>query len=165
MSYRIREARKAAQITQADLASKLGINRATLSKYESGSIVPSVPQLRKIAQALQIEDWTDLVSEEEKGQVIINHMKDVLSDSKGKFQKASPSEMHNLGILRFNSEKDRIAYFYSLLNTDGKLTANRCFYQHLNPDTLTEVADYVQKLSEISQYQNISSPSTSPEDK
>lgn len=48
----IREARKAAGITQEDLAHSVGINRATLSKYESGVIEPSVSQLLSIASAL-----------------------------------------------------------------------------------------------------------------
>lgn len=48
----IREARKAAGITQEDLAHSVGINRATLSKYESGVIEPSISQLLSIASAL-----------------------------------------------------------------------------------------------------------------
>ena len=38
----IRNARKAAGVTQEQLAEVLGINRATLSKYETGVIEPSV---------------------------------------------------------------------------------------------------------------------------
>ena len=48
----IRKARKKAGITQDGLASLLGINRATVSKYESGQIEPSLSQLGKIAKAL-----------------------------------------------------------------------------------------------------------------
>lgn len=54
MGSRIREARKAANMTQVELATKIGINRATLSKYESGIIEPSVAQLRLIAEALNV---------------------------------------------------------------------------------------------------------------
>ena len=57
---KIREARKSAQITQEQLAKQLGINRATLSKYEKGIIEPSISQITKIAALLNI-DWTDLV--------------------------------------------------------------------------------------------------------
>lgn len=49
---RIRQARKAAGITQEELAHILGINCATLSKYESGVIEPSISQLVSIASAL-----------------------------------------------------------------------------------------------------------------
>lgn len=60
----IRKARKSAGITQDGLAAMLGINRATVSKYESGQIVPSLGQLGKIAKALNTtvsemvgQDW------------------------------------------------------------------------------------------------------------
>lgn len=48
----IRKARKAAKITQAELAERIGINRATLSRYETGDIIPPLWQLGKIALAL-----------------------------------------------------------------------------------------------------------------
>ena len=52
MNNQIRRARKAAHITQEQLAKSLGINRATLSRYESGEIDPPTSQLRRIAAAL-----------------------------------------------------------------------------------------------------------------
>lgn len=48
----IRRARKAANLTQNELADILGINRATVSKYESGQIEPTIGQLSRIAIAL-----------------------------------------------------------------------------------------------------------------
>lgn len=50
----IRKARKVAGITQENLAKALGVNRATISKYENGSIDPSISQLRKIASVLHV---------------------------------------------------------------------------------------------------------------
>lgn len=50
----IKDARKKAGMTQNELAEKLGINRATLSKYENGQIDPTVSQLMKIADALNL---------------------------------------------------------------------------------------------------------------
>ena len=52
--YRIREARKAAKVTQDDLAKVLNINRATLSRYESGAIETPAAQLQRIAAALGV---------------------------------------------------------------------------------------------------------------
>lgn len=49
---RIKEARKYIGMTQNELAEKLGVNRATLSKYENGQIDPTVSQLAKIAEIL-----------------------------------------------------------------------------------------------------------------
>jgi len=48
----IQRARKKAGLTQEALAQKLGINRATISKYESGTIDPTSGQLSAIARAL-----------------------------------------------------------------------------------------------------------------
>lgn len=48
----IRKARRAVGVTQEELARQLGINRATVSKYESGSIDLSLGQLQKIAKIL-----------------------------------------------------------------------------------------------------------------
>ena len=47
---RIKAIRKAARITQEELAEKLSVNRATVSKYENGDISLSLEMLRKIAR-------------------------------------------------------------------------------------------------------------------
>ena len=49
---KIREARKAAKMTQEQLAQAVGINRATLSKYESGTIDLPLSQLLHISEVL-----------------------------------------------------------------------------------------------------------------
>ena len=55
MNYsRIRAARKNAGITQEQLAKMIGINRATLSRYESGDIDPPSSQLGRIADVLNV---------------------------------------------------------------------------------------------------------------
>ena len=59
----IRKARKAARMSQDELASKIGINRATLSKYENGLIDPSFSQLEKIADALDVSIFEILPAE------------------------------------------------------------------------------------------------------
>ena len=42
---RIKHARKVAKMTQSDLAKLLDVNRATISKYETGEIVLSIEML------------------------------------------------------------------------------------------------------------------------
>lgn len=59
-SSKLRAIRKRAGITQNELAAKLGINRATISKYESGAIEPSILQLKNIANILHV-DFYDLI--------------------------------------------------------------------------------------------------------
>lgn len=51
---KLHEARKRANLTQAQLAEKLGVNRATVSKYENGEISPTIEQLFKIASILNV---------------------------------------------------------------------------------------------------------------
>lgn len=51
----IRRARKLAGKSQDEVAKCLGVNRATISKYETGAIEPTVSQLMKIADFLQVD--------------------------------------------------------------------------------------------------------------
>ncbi len=51
----IKIARQFAGLTQAELASVLGIKQATVSKYEKGEIIPSVERLEKILDVLGYE--------------------------------------------------------------------------------------------------------------
>lgn len=50
----IRTARKAAKLTQEQLANKLGVMHSVISKYENDMIEPSITQLGKIAEALDV---------------------------------------------------------------------------------------------------------------
>lgn len=67
MALRIRAARKAAGMTQEELARALGINRATLSRYESGAIDPPSSQIPRIAKAVGVST-ASLMGWEETGQ-------------------------------------------------------------------------------------------------
>lgn len=51
---RIRICRKAAKITQQELADRIGVKRAVISKYETGAISPRVEVLQNIARALGV---------------------------------------------------------------------------------------------------------------
>lgn len=50
----LKAARKKAGLTQAQLADRIGINRATLARYESGQINPPYAQVEKITAALGV---------------------------------------------------------------------------------------------------------------
>lgn len=55
MNYQvIKRSRKSLHMTQAELAEKLGVNRATISKYETGAITPSLKSLQGLAKVLTI---------------------------------------------------------------------------------------------------------------
>ena len=49
----IKAARKALHMSQDALAEAIGANRVTISKYENGGYLPSVPALERLADALQ----------------------------------------------------------------------------------------------------------------
>ena len=72
MAYRtIKSARKDAGLTQNDLAVALGVNRATISKYESGVIDLPPSQAKKIAKILGVKNWYELYPEEKQGDAIV----------------------------------------------------------------------------------------------
>lgn len=106
--YKIREVRKAAKITQEELAQKLGVNRATISKYESGTIDLPTSQLYRIADALgvlvtQLIDFSNIDLSD-----CSSELSDSLIDSRvmlsraianldiAKKRNASPEEIKNL---------------------------------------------------------------------
>ena len=49
------QARKAQQLTQAELAEKAGLSRMTVQRLESGSLDPRLSTLHEIARALGLE--------------------------------------------------------------------------------------------------------------
>lgn len=55
---RIRMIRKEKNITQEDLANRLGLTKAAVSKYELGQRSPSLEQITKIAIALGVDTGT-----------------------------------------------------------------------------------------------------------
>ena len=61
----IAKARKNAGMTQEQLAEKLQVARQTVSKWEAGVTVPTVPGLVKLAEVLQT-DCNSLLAKEEK---------------------------------------------------------------------------------------------------
>ena len=61
----IAKARKNANLTQEQLAEKLQVARQTVSKWEAGTTMPTVPGLVKLAKALET-DCNSLLEKEEK---------------------------------------------------------------------------------------------------
>ena len=57
LGQRIKEIRKAKNITQEQLAEKVGIGTANISYIESGKFAPAIENFEKIAQALDVEPY------------------------------------------------------------------------------------------------------------
>ena len=50
----MKTARKSVNLTQEALADKIGVNRATVSKYENGEIIPPLTQLKKLSEVFKL---------------------------------------------------------------------------------------------------------------
>lgn len=129
---KIRQARKAAGITQAELAKRLNISSVNISQLENGYRLPKVDTLQKIATALGVEDWTTLAS---KVTVVT-----LYSDPAN-----NPLEYCHDDELD-DPVKVKIDIAYEKLNADGKLEALKRIeeltelqkYQH-HPPTLPSI--------------------------
>lgn len=170
----IKKARKKAGMTQKQLAEKLGISYVNISQLENDQRTPKYKTVLSMAAALGVE-WEDLVPADEQGAIIAAHViekagltvrdKDgnIIHQGNGrKWRRMTEAEQYRAGFLQFHSEEDRIAYFYRLLNEDGKLAAGVCFFRHLDKNTLEAVADYVLSLSENPLYQCTDAPQSTP---
>lgn len=60
----IHKIRKKSGKTQDELATVIGVDRTTVTKWETGQSVPRLPMLKKIAEALNCK-IIDLLEEEE----------------------------------------------------------------------------------------------------
>lgn len=67
ISETIKSARKSLHLTQADLAEKTGLNRATIGRIENGAFMPSIEQLQDLAEALDIDVTTLFQPTDSKG--------------------------------------------------------------------------------------------------
>ena len=161
----IREDRKAKNYTQKQLSDMAEIAINSLRRYESGDRQVPIDVLKKIANALEVH-WLCLIPGIERGSYIATDVIEpagltvtddeghIIKQGDGKpWRKMSDVEAHKAGFLKFNSDEDRIAHFYSKHNTDGRLIAAKCFYKNLDSTKLSEVADYVEQLADTPQFQ------------
>jgi transcriptional regulator with XRE-family HTH domain len=129
---KLREARKGAGLTQDELASQLGINRSTISKYESGIIDPPVSQLKKIQEILRV-DWKSLVDDYDSSdcyyEVDYDQMYDCLDDYIAHGN--SPRVLHNADFALLNLLRAKYGHAESKL-VIGKIGESRYFL--VNPN-------------------------------
>lgn len=131
----IRDARKQAGMTQVELAEKIGVNRATLSKYENGQIEPSISQLDNIAEALDIPLF-ELLPKEYRPVLDVGWFSGY-EDRSDEFR-----EETNFGCDELDRRKTDTEYFRLLLA-----------YEKLNHDGRQRVTEYAEALASTGNYE------------
>ena len=131
---RLKEMRKACGLTQDALAPKIGVQRAVISKYENGSVSPSIEQLSKIADALKVS-VSELLYD---GVIRIDtskhkHPKDMSQEELSEYLKEYPQLIEKLGkslmeiddaLLNFHVGDDALLlHYYQKLNHYGRKEA------------------------------------------
>lgn len=79
---KIKEARKNAKVTQADLADRIGVHRSTIANYELGRRKPSLTEIKEIAKFLHVDvnyllEGSEVSSEDD----LLTRAHNVFSDS------------------------------------------------------------------------------------
>lgn len=132
---RIRAARKKANLTQEELAAQIGVKRSIISKYETGSVEPSLSQLKKIATALDVS-VVELLSEDyewkylEQEQIADDIKQDMMDNATSweEYEEAKNTKLSDIQIdLVFadieKSRLDKLKIAFSRLNEKGQSIA------------------------------------------
>ncbi len=107
-------------MTQTELAEKMGVNRATLSKYETGEVTPSLKQFEKLTDVLGIP-VEDILKQEDREMTIgenIRHLREShgmtqaeLGQIAGVTDKAVSTWEANLKVPRMEAVRRMADYF------------------------------------------------------
>lgn len=113
---KIKEYRELNKMTQKDIAEILGVEPATISKYEAGTIEPSIESLKNLAETFNVT-VDELIKDEEKFDVSKINVLEVLREQK---------EMGLKGNLYHNTQ---IMFSYNTNHIEGsKLTEEQTRY-------------------------------------
>ena len=125
---RMRTIRKAKNKTQEDLAKYLGVNRATVSKYESGVIEPSLTQISRIAAFLEVP----------QGDILGLEAFDTPAEYEKRWAEltGTPHNVDPIKTIPLVSAKEFIIRSFDLLNDRGQWIA----VQRI--EELTKIPDY-----------------------
>lgn len=154
----IKVARRKKKISQEQLGFALGVNRATVSKYECGIITPSVEQAQKISAFLDIP-FLDLVgiepednNEEERiklEKLIVEHLN---KDKSFDLNKLLDIYFYDERGLRFKSDNEMFAELIDI-------------YDGLSNEGQQKVIDYARDLAKIDLYKRLTEKADEGEDR
>lgn len=144
--YDIRKARKSVGLTQEALAKKLNINRATISKYETGEISPTFEQLQAIAEALNISfiELFDPVIASALGTIVDNNINSADEAIRKRFGITGDYVV----VETDNDDIRQLMQAYTKLNSEGQQIA----------------VERIEELTQIPKYQRTKPPESFLED-
>jgi len=151
---RLRKERKAARMTQAELASKLGVTPTVIGQYERGVRNPKFDALRRIATALGVE-LTALVdfnvSNEFPGDVQVDFSKPVIFADKDFQEKFF---LRNSDVVAGKLPTGDVLAVENANNDNALKAVNICeaIELYLNDDGKQKVAEYVRDIMQIAEY-------------
>lgn len=156
---KIRELRKAAGLTQEQLSARLNVKRATLARYEAGTIDPPTSQLQAIASALGVSVGR-LLGQETERIIIPGRLKIVEIDD--------PES----GFFRYDIEAaddEALNYGYQILGRAGASVQTHspqalvlAAMEKLNNDGQQKAVERVEELTEIPRYTAPEPPQDTP---
>lgn len=141
----IKAARRAAGLTQAELAQKLGVTPQTVSQYERGLINPKIETLQKFADALGVDAW-NLSDPMFFGQGGVPHLiagSNATDETRAYIQQLENERARLMGMLKLEQEREK-AIIDQMIDD----------FQHLNNEGQTKAAERVRELTEIARYRN-----------
>lgn len=167
----IKSARKAANISQEELAMSLGVNRATISKYENGTITPTVEMLEKIAVVLgvfpyQLLDPPDAyLAASDRLNIDPNRLLVLMHSTNPAIKDLQDKIALFLKYPNDNNLKTYILHELSKKNVDGVLSMRiQSALDQLNADGQEKAVERVEELTEIPKYRrDIETPPEAPD--
>ena len=126
--------RQKQKMTQAELAILLGVNRATISKYETGEITPPTDQAKKIAEILKIPALE------------LFEMKDIAEDKRQSFLSRLEEAFNKNEIQALSDLGGGYFYFY-YYDKDG-MSSSSGMHIDLSMDMFSLLSDAFKKLND-----------------
>lgn len=102
----IKNARKNAKLTQAELAKKSGLSLMSVRRYEKGEREPTLTQIQSIAAVLHVPPWQFIECEDDDFNKSFTEVRDILED----FDFIIEQDEHDeaCGVVRLNHEERNI---------------------------------------------------------
>ena len=138
----IKAARKKAEMTQAELAEKLGVSSSFIAQYETNNRNPKKETLERIAAALDVS-YFDLITEKERA----------IYES-GFKEGSGAEEWQNYVIDELWKQEG-----YSYSDTEVRLINS---FSQLNSDGQQKAVERVKELTEIPRYRATLPPESTP---